>query len=151
MRPRVASAAILVLTGGAMLCIPTFAGVRNYPELWTPGIRDVSNWARTHTDQAAVFAFPYAGKHLYPGLFRAEALRAVYVDWKGGGQANYFEDLAREWWSRWESTMAAGSKPEYSSKDVDYIVVQRDHADPSLPPTYANEEYVVYRTGAQPR
>jgi hypothetical protein len=150
-RPRMASAAVLLLTAGAMASIPVFAGVRNYPELWTPGIQDVSNWARTHTDQAAVFAFPYAGKRLYPGLFRAEALRAVYVDWKAGGQANYFEDLARQWWARWESTMAPGSKPEYSSKDVDYIVVEREHADPSLTPVYANNEYVVYRTGAQAR
>jgi hypothetical protein len=151
LRPRIAPAAVLMLAAGAMLSIPVFAGVRNYPELWTPGIRDVSNWARTHTDQGAVFAFPYAGKRLYPGLFRAEALRAVYVDWKGGGQANYFEDLAREWWSRWESTMAPGSNPEYSSKDVDYIGVQRDHADPNLTPVYANNEYVVYRSGAEAR
>jgi len=152
-RPRVAAAAVLVLTAGGMLSIPTFAGVRNYPDLWTPDIQDLSRWARTRTPQDAVFAFPDAGKRLDPGLFRAEALRAVYVDWKGGGQANYFEDLAREWWSRWQAVMTpACDWRRFRQYGIDYIVVRRDHAKPpGIHPVYANGTYVVYPAEAYAR
>ena len=49
-----------------------------------------------------MFLFPDAGHSLYPGLFRSEALRAVYVDWKSGGQVNYLKDFAGEWYTRWQ-------------------------------------------------
>lgn len=152
-RPRIASAAVLALTAGAMLSIVAFAGVRNYPDLWTPEIQDLSRWARTQTSQDAVFAFPGAGKQLDPGLFRAEAFRAVYVDWKGGGQANYFEDLAREWWSRWQAVMTpAADWGRFRQYGIDYIVVRRDHARPAgIQPVYANSTYVVYPADAYAR
>ncbi len=152
-RPRIASAAVFALTAGAMLSIPAFAGVRNYPDLWTPDIKDLSRWARAQTPQDAVFAFPDAGKQLDPGVFRAEAFRAVYVDWKGGGQANYFEDLAREWWSRWQAVMTpAADWTRFREYGIDYIVVRRDHAGAaSIRPVYANSTYVVYPAGAYAR
>jgi hypothetical protein len=152
-RPRIASAAVLALTTGAMLSIPAFAGVRNYPDLWTPDIQGLSRWARTQTPQDTVFAFPDAGKQLDPGLFRAEAFRAVYVDWKGGGQANYFEDLARDWWSRWQAVMTpAADWSRFRQYGIDYIVVRRDHARPAgSQPVYANSTYVVYPAEAYAR
>jgi len=53
--------------------------------------------------QDAVFLFPDAAR-ASPRHIPHEALRAVYVDWKSGGQANYFRDFGDEWWS-------AGSRP----------------------------------------
>ena len=47
------------------------------------------------------FVFPGFNRDLAPGIFRSEALRAVYVDWKGGGQVNYLKDLGEQWWFRW--------------------------------------------------
>ena len=33
-----------------------------------------------------MFLFPDVGHDLYPGIFRALSERALYVDWKSGGQ-----------------------------------------------------------------
>jgi hypothetical protein len=82
--PRVAPIAAL----SAFFAIPIFGGVVNYPGLHTPALTGLGNWARSSTPLDAVFLFPAAGHGLEPGIFRAEALRAVYVDWKGGGQVN---------------------------------------------------------------
>jgi hypothetical protein len=49
-----------------------------------------------------VFLFADRGKSLDSGIFRSEALRAIYVDWKGGGQVNYLPEPGLEWWSRWQ-------------------------------------------------
>ncbi|MBL8236361.1 MAG: hypothetical protein JNM66_03005 [Bryobacterales bacterium] len=93
---------------GAMFLIPNLGGVRNYPQIHSAELDELSQWARRETPIGAVFHFPDAGKELYPGIFRARAARAVWVDWKGGGQVNFMEPLAREWWRRW-SALPAGS------------------------------------------
>jgi hypothetical protein len=87
----------------AMFVIAWLGGVRNYPTLHHRELDELSQWAGTHTPLQAVFHFPDHGKELYPGIFRARALRAVWVDWKGGGQVNFSEPLAFEWWRRWNS------------------------------------------------
>jgi hypothetical protein len=71
----------------------------------TPGLTELSRWAARNTPKDAVFLFPQAGKSLEPGLFRSEALRTVYVDWKGGGQANFLPESGLEWWHRYEDVM----------------------------------------------
>lgn len=91
-------AAVIV---AAMYLIPVWGGVKNYPALHNEHLEELSNWARQSTPKDAVFHFADAGKDLAPGIFRAKALRAVWVDWKGGGQVNFMEPLAREWWRRW--------------------------------------------------
>jgi hypothetical protein len=104
-------------------------------------------WARTATPPDAIFAFPDAGKNPYPGIFRAEALRAVYVDWKGGGQVNYLPRFAAEWWFRWQQTMGVSvDLAEYSAMGIGYVVL---HAPDRLPepPVFENAGYRVYRTG----
>jgi hypothetical protein len=129
--------------------LPAWGKIVNYPKLWSPELRSLAEWARTSTPKDAVFLFPDAGKQLYPGIFRATALRAVYTDWKTGGQVNFFPKLAEEWWRRWQLTMAQGfnsSKVDlYRSLGINYIVVQGANRVAKLRPVYENHAYVVYR------
>jgi len=97
-----------VMVVAAMFAILYVGGVRNYPAVHSAELDALSSWARGATPIEAVFHFPDAGKELYPGIFRARAERAVWVDWKGGGQVNFMEPLAREWWKRW-SALPAGT------------------------------------------
>jgi hypothetical protein len=133
----------------AFFILPGIGLVSNYPDLHTPEVVDLSRWARDNTPRAAMFLFPDAGHQLYPGIFRAEALRAVYVDWKSGGQVNYLKDFAEEWQTRWDLINQTGygvqTIPYYRSLGIDYLVVQRDHRFPNIMPVYWNWKYAVYR------
>ncbi|MBI2686552.1 MAG: hypothetical protein HYX27_09575 [Acidobacteria bacterium] len=104
-----------VWTVMAMFAILHIGGVRNYPQVHSRELDELSRWAQESTAVEAVFHFPDAGKELYPGIFRARAERAVWVDWKGGGQVNFLEPLAREWWRRW-SALPAGTGDYYVRK-----------------------------------
>ena len=95
----------------ALLLIPFAGGVVNYPQLDTTELRQLSDWAAHSTARDAVFLFPDDGRSLAPGVFRSEALRAVYVDWKGGGQVNFNRQFGEDWWRRWSATMAPGFDP----------------------------------------
>jgi hypothetical protein len=142
--PRFAPVAALL----AFFAIPTLGGVVNYPRLHTPELAQLSAWARASTPPDAVFLFPDAAHGLDPGIFRAEALRAVYVDWKGGGQANYLKEFGDEWWSRWQQTMARGFKPadmaKYEALGIGYVVLQAKNRLPEAA-EFENAEYVAYR------
>jgi hypothetical protein len=131
----------------AFFAIPTLGGVVNYPHLHTPELAQLSAWARASTPQDAVFLFPDAARGLDPGIFRAEALRAVYVDWKGGGQANYLKAFGDEWWSRWQQTMARRFKPadmaKYEALGIAYVVLQ-GKTRPPQPPLFENAKYAAY-------
>jgi hypothetical protein len=131
--------------------------MQNYPMEHTPELAQLSQWARTATPRDTVFLFPDADQALYPGIFRAEALRAVYVDWKAGGQVNFFKDLGEEWWSRWQKTMAAPFDPKggaagskdaarYRDLGIDYIVLQAKKRVPGIQPVFENGRYIVYQT-----
>ncbi len=130
--------------------LPGWGAMRNYPPLETPELDQVAQWARQHTPVDAVFFFPDAGRRLEPGVFRARALRAVYVDWKAGGQANFLKGFAREWWSRWQNSGAAnftGADPaRYRALGIDYIVLSAQHRIPGRVPEFENSRYAVYRT-----
>jgi len=129
--------------------IPGYAQVRNYPNLHHPELEDLSRWAHSQTPKDAVFLFPDAGQELYPGIFRAEALRAVYVDWKAGGQINFLKAFAREWWPRWQQTMAGTFQPEkvdaHPALGIDYVVLRGANRLPGRNPVYENSRYRVYR------
>jgi hypothetical protein len=129
--------------------IPFLGHVQNYPRLHTPEIAALVSYATTNTPKDAMFLFPDAGKELYPGLFRAEAIRPVYVDWKAGGQVNYFRSLAEDWWSRWQSTMSgkdiAGNPDRFRGLGIDYVVMKRIHPLAGLTPEYGNGAYLLYR------
>jgi hypothetical protein len=137
------------LAGAAALVLVPFAGgVVNYPRLETPELSQLSDWAAHTTARDAVFLFPDAGRALHPGVFRSDALRAVYVDWKGGGQVNFVRQFGEEWWRRWSETMAPGfdpaNIPKYGAAGIDYIVLQPRHRLPGAP-LFVNARYLVYR------
>lgn len=95
-----------------------------------------------------MFLFPDAGRDDYPGIFRAESIRSVYVDWSGGQLVKYFEDFAEEWQARWMTTMAGSftSARLQQSLDlpVDYYVLRQKHAVKRARPAFATSEFVVY-------
>jgi len=133
----------------AFWAIPAIGGVVNYPRLDTPDLEQLSQWARVATPRDAVFLFPDAARSLDPGIFRSEALRAVYVDWKAGGQVNYLADFGDEWWFRWQQTMAGRFKaPQFAKYDglgIQYIVLKPEHRL-ARAAMFENGQYVVYRT-----
>ncbi len=134
---------VAVLAG--FFAIPVLAHIHNYPRLDTPDLRALSAWARTATPRDAVFLFPAPPKNLEPGVFRSEALRAIYVDWKGGGQVNYLKDLGEEWWSRYQATVLLTpiDLPEYARLGIDFVVLQHPLERPAV---FSNGSYSVYRT-----
>jgi hypothetical protein len=136
----------------AFFVIPIFGKVINYPPLHNPALADLCQWARASTPKSAVFLFPDANRELFPGVFRAEALRPVYVDWKAGGQVNYFKDFGEQWWSRWQDVMAGRLDPadcaRFAALSIDYIVVKPDHKLPGRTPAFENARFVAYPTGS---
>lgn len=132
--------------------IPTWGRMQNYPMEHFPELTQLSQWARAATPKDTVFLFPDADQALYPGIFRAESIRAVYVDWKAGGQVNFFKDLGEEWWSRWQKTMAAPFNPKdaasYRGLGIDYMVLQPKNRLAGLKPLFENGRFVVYPAGA---
>ena len=140
--------AALALGLAAFFAIPGLAGVTNYPSLRTPELEQLSIWARSSTPRDTVFHFADAGKSLDPGVFRAEALRAVYVDWKGGGQVNYFPAFAGQWWLRWQQTrenrFRPGDLPKYEALGVRYIVIPPKDRLPGRLPVYESARYLVF-------
>lgn len=125
----------------AFVAIPLLGGVVNYPHLRTPQVQGLVDWARTHTSRDAIFLFPDAGHDVSPGIFRVEAERALFVDWKSGGQVNYFPEFAREWGRRWDLINTQPIDP--GSLGVDYVVLRNR---PKLPYgyVYRNDRYVLY-------
>jgi hypothetical protein len=143
-------AGIIAATLAPFFLIPAWGRMENNPPLHTAELEQLSQWASSSTPKDAVFLFPDAKEDLYPGVFRAEALRAVYVDWKAGGQVNFFKDLGEEWWARWQRTMAAPFNPDamtsYRGLGVDYVVLQAKHRLAGVPPLFENASYVAYKT-----
>jgi hypothetical protein len=139
--------AVPAVAVAAFFAIP-WAGVVNYPRLHTPELAQLSAWARSSTPADAVFLFPDAVHAGYPGIFRSESLRALYVDWKGGGQVNYLKELGEQWWSRWQQTAGAGFQAadmaKYETLGIQYVVVQARNRVPRAP-AFENAAYCVYR------
>lgn len=132
--------------------IPTVGGLQNYPSLHSGPLDELSGWARQNTAKDGVFLFADAHRGLQAGVFRAQAQRAVYVDWKGGGQANLLPNLGEEWWRRWQAVHTA--KPpllpmkEYRELGIDYLVVRAaTHPAGSV---YANREWAVIALNPAP-
>lgn len=128
--------------------IPSISRVRNYPPLHHAELDDLSRWARQNTPKDAIFLFPDAGKDLYVGVFRAEALRTVYVDWKGGGQINFIREFLTVWQPRWQALMVPKFEPanidRYTPFGIHYIVLQSKNKLPNQSPIYSNKLYQVY-------
>jgi hypothetical protein len=142
--------ALGVVAVAALLAIPGYGGIQNYPPLHTAQLDELAAWARTQTPKDAVFVFPYAAKRLEPGVFRAEALRAVYVDWKTGGQVNYFPEMAFEWWRRWQDLMVAPAVTDlgaFAARGIHYVITDPSHPVSGHTPLFSNKSYLVYATG----
>jgi hypothetical protein len=80
-------------------------------------------------------------------MFRARAVRTVYVCWKSGGQVNFMRGLAEEWWRRWQQTMAKKadySRVDYRAMGIDYVVVKRANRLRYRTPVYENARYIAY-------
>ncbi len=141
--------ALLALAAGPFWAIPYVTQAPPPPVLLTSELKNLATWAR-QTDEESVFHFPDAGKDLYPGAFRAESLRAIYVDWKSGGQVNFHKGLADEWWTRWSSTLAkpyiAQPLQSYELLGVDYIVLRSKNRLVGSNPAFENSAYLVYAT-----
>jgi hypothetical protein len=132
----------------AFFLLPTLGAVPTYPRLHTPELAQLSAWAHAATSRDAVFLFADAGKHLEPGIFRSEAERAIYADWKGGGQVNYIAGLALEWWSRWQTVLARPYNPnagiDYRALGIDYVVLSPQHRLAGRTPAFENSRYIAY-------
>jgi len=132
----------------AFFAIPIYGKVVNYPALHNAQLAELSQWARSSTPPSAVFLFPDANRELYPGVFRAEALRSVYVDWKAGGQVNYFKDFGEQWRSRWQDVMAKPFDPgdcgKFAGLGIDYIVLKPEHKLAAHTPVFENSRFAVY-------
>jgi uncharacterized protein DUF6798 len=129
--------------------LPYLAHVRNYPRPNLAGLEDLAEFARAQTPKDAVFLFGDAGSSPDPSIFRAESLRSVYVDWKSGGQMNFSEPLAREWWQRWQNTNELNFDPAEVSRlqgmGIDYLVLSPRHRLMDRQPAYENSQFVLYR------
>jgi hypothetical protein len=141
----------LVLAGIIpFFAIPQSKLVDNYRRIETTELRQLADWARNSTPQPALFLFPDSSTSLEPGTFRARALRGLYVDWKSGGQVNYFPEFARIWSTRWTETgsghwsVTPSDFPRLNAMGIDYVVL----AKPILncPPLFSNRAYAVYAT-----
>jgi hypothetical protein len=127
------------------------AAIARYPHLHTQELAQLSDWARTNTPRDSVFLFPDSGRSLAAGIFRSEALRAVYVDWKGGGQVNYLHEFGDDWWFRWQQTVARGfhhdDLPRYNALGIAYVVLRKREA---AEPLFENASYAVYPSWSAP-
>jgi hypothetical protein len=130
--------------------IPLVGHITNYPAVRSPELNALNNWASRDTPKDAVFVFPGAGKKPDAGVFRSEALRAIYVDWKGGGQVNYLPVFAAEWWARWEDVMLRPvDLAHYREVGIDYAVMPAGRTIPGLQPIFQNGRYQVYSVPAK--
>jgi hypothetical protein len=148
-RSRFAPALLAAIAIAPNFALPYLAHVRNYPAFNLAGVDDLAHFARAQTPQDAVFLFADAGSSPDPSIFRAESKRAVYVDWKSGGQMNFSESLAEEWWQRWQSTNALRFDPSEVGRlpglGIEYLVLSPGHRLRDRQPAYENSQFIVYR------
>jgi hypothetical protein len=126
--------------------IPSIGKVRNYAALHNSELNQLAEWARQNTAKDAMFQFADAGRDLAPGVFRARAVRALFADWKAGGQVNFHREFAMLWWERWQLVEDRQTLERYRALGVDYVVFS---AGPNAPtdnsPVYSNAAYKVYQ------
>jgi hypothetical protein len=148
-RPHVSGVLVALTVIASFLAIPHFGKVVTEENMHHQQLEALAEWARTETPKDAVFLFPDVGKGRQPGIFRAEALRAIYTDWKSGGQVNMLESFAQEWWRRYEATMFNGFHPSdierYTQLGIDYIVLQPKHRLKERTAVFENDRYLVYK------
>jgi uncharacterized protein DUF6798 len=132
----------------AVFAIPAGAHVVNFQKIDKQPVIQLADWAAQNTWGSSMFLFPDAEHGLEPGIFRALSQRALYVDWKSGGQVNYFESFGEEWYTRFKQTMMGDFTALRLEKmldlPVDYYVLKREHKLKGIKPAFENKEFVVY-------
>jgi hypothetical protein len=124
--------------------LPYLGDVTNYGALHTAELDEVAEWAREHTAKDAIFQFGDAEKKLEPGVFRARGKRALYVDWKAGGQVNFLKPFSLLWAERWEVMRRRQPVEEYQRRGIDYLVLRSSHREVGMTPVFQNTQWVVY-------
>jgi len=147
--PKLAYSFLLILTALFFVALPhVFRKPTGTPD--RSEIRDLADWAKSAIPVDAVFLFPDAGRDKSPGVFRFFASRAVFVDWKSGGQINFSRSFAMEWGKRWENTMERPLSQigiqELEGKGINYVVTQKPHSIPHLKLVHETQTFYVYRT-----
>ncbi|MBV9304400.1 MAG: hypothetical protein JOY62_05940 [Acidobacteriaceae bacterium] len=139
---------VLIIPLLAMFAGATVCRLGNTRAIHENEIADVADWAEANTWGSSMFLFPDAGRDLYPGIFRGESRRALWVDWRSGSLLNFFESFANDWWDRWHETMQESFSPQRMERmlslPVDYFVLRRSHELADVKPAFANREFVVY-------
>jgi hypothetical protein len=147
-------AALLLLLVLPFLILPRLEGLKAAPSPHTPELYELIEWARTSTPRSAVFQFPGVQRALHPGVFRAQALRAVYADWKAGGQANYMPNYAREWYRRWQTAgipeLTGAMLSEWRREGIDYVVVPPRQRLSGHEPSFENAAFLAYSLRSLP-
>jgi len=142
---------VLLIPLVAVIAAPTIGRVKSCSNIDKEPIAEVADWAEKNTWGGSMFLFPDAGRDLYPGIFRAESRRAVWVDWKSGTLANFFESFANDWWARWQQTMEKPFSPQRLQGmlplPVDYYVLTRANQLADVKPVFGNRKFVVYDSG----
>ncbi len=141
---------VLLIPVVSVFATPRVRRVEDYPKIDSTSIAEVADWAEENTWGSSMFLFPDAGRELYPGIFRAESRRALWVDWQSGTEVDFFESAANEWWDRWQHTMQGSFSPprlqDMLSLPVDYYVLKRRDQLADIKPVFANGEFIVYDT-----
>lgn len=142
-------AVVYLAVGLPIALIPTAGQVQNYPDLHNQAIYDLATWARNWTEADDIFLFADAHRDLAPGIFRADARRALYVDWKCGGQVNLLPELGREWGRRWKAVREARAPllplEDYVALGIRYLVVRPTNVPSGSKPVYETTDYAVIR------
>lgn len=145
LRSRAESAAwflfVLAVIGITPMAAPRPTGIEH-----RDAITGVARWAETSTWGSSLFGFPDAGRELYPGVFRAESRRAIWVDWESGAQSCYSGSLAATWNERWQNMEhESGSAGQVQATlPVDYYVLKAANRLSRVKPAFANTDFVVY-------
>jgi hypothetical protein len=108
-------------------------------------LAELVRWARESTSRDAVFQFADVRRGLQPGQFRARAERAIFADWKSGGQVNFLPHYAQMWAERWKQTERPKALPVYRELGIDYVVFSAGKEPKTAAPVWRNEGWVVFR------
>lgn len=132
----------------AVLALPriTAPHARQIPN--REAVTELARWAEANTWGSSMFLFPDAGRDLYPGVFRAESRRALWVDWMSGTQGDYSGEVAKTWHERWRRDMAGAFSAQRVQNllalPIDYYALKRPNRLPGVNPVFQNREFVVY-------
>jgi hypothetical protein len=143
-----------LLAALAILLVPAFTGWIaldvlkrvNYRQFETPDLTSAAAWAGQNTAADAMFLLPELVNSLESGIFRARARRALFVDWKIGGQVNYSRELAFEWWRRVQmANDKTRTLESWRNEGVDYLVLKATTLFPGGREVFRNPKYAIYR------